>query len=149
MAIAAFPAIVPRYIHHPKALRGRLKEASFVERVMENVPKVRQHIVRMLEPYFSDTQMMDLEVAIGEAVNNAVRHGIGAYFSFSIYATDELVCLEITNQCESFPRVPSCDMDDLDAESGRGIPLMKILTDKLSFIVRGRQLTTLMTKKRD
>lgn len=99
---------------------------------------------------FSEDDCASLDLALGEALANAIVHGArrisGAPSSakdqdvhVSVWDYRNRLFVEVRNSGHSFdPPLPPYDMPspDADATHGRGLPLMELLTDAL-LVCRG------------
>ncbi|PRY00937.1 ATP-binding protein [Allonocardiopsis opalescens] len=76
----------------------------------------------------------DILIASSEACTNVVDHGVSAHgYELNVLIRDSCCILEIVNEGSGFDlsRVPPAAPD---AESGRGIALMRALVDDVSFV---------------
>jgi stage II sporulation protein AB (anti-sigma F factor) len=89
---------------------------------------------------FDAITVQDIEVAVGEAVTNAILHGVGGDASdttseITISVQHEagffVICIEDHGPGFDMPEVESSTLDDLLAERGRGLALMGMLMDRL------------------
>ena len=88
---------------------------------------------------FPRTDIEDFQTAVTEAVTNAVRHGspMGANDRFSVrgYRREDGALLVEVRDYGPGMKIPSTPilMPEPDANGGRGLPLMEVLTDEVEF----------------
>ncbi len=120
----------------------RLKLTS----TQNSVQKI-EHIIRsLLELYkIEHTKFAEILIATTEAVNNAIEHGNKCDESKFIYletqVEDQNMCIRIEDQgcgfCETEVADPT-QADRLTEQGGRGIMVMRHLTDDIMFLKNGR-----------
>jgi serine/threonine-protein kinase RsbW len=83
-------------------------------------------------------------IATTEAVNNAIIHGNklteGKIVIFIIQATNELITVSVEDQGSGENIVDPRNPDNLMKEGGRGVFLIKALTDECCFQEEGRKV---------
>lgn len=94
----------------------------------------------------------DLQIAVSEACANVVRHAEGvAVYTISLVLDDEGVEIEVRDAGLRTARSPvehGPDAElDLDEEHGRGLHLMRAVTDELAFDRREDGTTVTFVKK--
>jgi serine/threonine-protein kinase RsbW len=90
----------------------------------------------------------DVEVALSEACANVLRHAqMGDSYEVRAGFDQELAFLEIIDQGAGFADTSGPPADD-DAESGRGVALMRALMDKVSFESRVGDGASVVLEKR-
>ena len=95
----------------------------------------------------------DVAVALSEACGNVIRHASGtSEYGVRLSVADDHCTIEVCDLGPGFEPLDLGDMpvesDDLPgAEGGRGVPLLKALTDDLEF-VRTDDTTTVRLVKR-
>lgn len=96
-----------------------------------------------------DEAVGDIQVALTEACANVVRHALGTFdYSVSLAVWPEGCEVEIEDLGPGFEMPPEAtSLLDLDAESGRGLFLMRELMDDLQFL-RDDDTTRLRLTKR-
>lgn len=102
---------------------------------------------------FSRVALDDMEVAVGEAVTNAILYGsphgaspIVVRTSYS--ASDKLFQIEVHDQGQGFdPTRMRQDENDTDALGGRGLRLMRVLMDDVWLHYSGVGMIVRMTKR--
>lgn len=77
---------------------------------------------------FSEDDMFDLTLAVGEALGNAADHTCGDGILSTVCAYDDRIVVEVTDCGEGFD---PCECSGLDCgeDRGRGIKLMRLLVD--------------------
>lgn len=75
----------------------------------------------------------DLSLAVGEACANVVRHASGSHaYRVELEVAQEHCVVEVVDEGPGF-RPPAERTLGLESETGRGIALMRALTDELEF----------------
>ena len=92
-------------------------------------------------------EVFDLTLAVGEALGNAVDHAgeRGVLVTVAAYADRVVVDVADCGQGFSLGRTRGCREAAADAERGRGIKLMRMLTDSASISPRARARAQLRT----
>ncbi len=116
-----------------------------------NLSLIRNHIKTIGEfCSFSDRQIFDLQVAIGEAAANAIEHG-------SPHGTEN--CVRIHAHCDGealvvrvkdegkFKRRMSTPTEEINNFRGRGIPLMLALMDRVTIDEAKDGTSVVLTKR--
>ncbi len=104
---------------------------------------------------FSPAALGDIEVAVGEAVTNAILYGspdggsaIIVHTSFS--ASEKFFQIEVQDQGQGFdPLHMRQDENNTDALGGRGLRLMRALMDDVWLHYSGSGMIVRMSKKLD
>ena len=90
----------------------------------------------------------DVEIALSEACANVLRHAqVGDAYEVRAGFDQERAFLEIIDQGAGFAAAASARPDD-DAESGRGVTLMRALMDKVRFESRSGDGSSVVLEKR-
>lgn len=107
------------------------------------VPRARRAVQQVCQDVgFPDDECAALDLALGEALANAVVHGASASLCHKDVADVRVCAWDFQSQlivevrdcgCGFDPPLPPYDMPspDVDATHGRGLPLMEALTDAL------------------
>jgi serine/threonine-protein kinase RsbW len=92
----------------------------------------------------------DIELALSEACSNVLLHsGPGANYDVRVDLNDESCVLRIIDRGSGFdPGALPDDRPAPDAESGRGLPLMSSLVDRVQFVSRPEMGTIVHLEKR-
>ena len=115
---------------------------------LENIKLIDQFITDLKKHYHIDNQkFVDIRLSILEAVNNAIIHGNQLDASKKILITEKMVenmlLVYIEDQGAGFGpskvQDPTCQ-EDLSLPGGRGIHLMRHLTDQLDFLKNGQSV---------
>ena len=116
--------------------------------LLDNIRIVESFVDNTKEKYdLTDDVYGNIMIAVIESVNNAIVHGNASDKSKTVKLSaefeDELIRFSITDQGKGFnfndlpdPTAP----DNLEKSGGRGIFLMKHLSDEVSFKNDGRQV---------
>ncbi len=77
----------------------------------------------------------DLQVALSEACANVVRHAVGSEaFDVDLQIEDERCQVQVSDGGPGFlPRQEDLALGSLEAEGGRGLALIRAVTDELEF----------------
>jgi serine/threonine-protein kinase RsbW len=90
----------------------------------------------------------DVEIALSEACANVLRHAqVGDSYEVRAGFDQELAFLEIIDQGAGFADTSGPQADD-DAESGRGVALMRALMDEVRFESRSGDGASVVLEKR-
>ena len=112
----------------------------------ENIRIIESFIDNAKEKYSIDDDIYgNIMIAVTESVNNAIKHGNknnkNKNVSLSLMLNDNIIRFEVRDQGSGFdfnnlpdPTAP----ENLDKPGGRGIFLMKHLSDEVSFEDKGR-----------
>jgi len=134
-------------------LSGSETTTSFMKNIHIEVPSLSENI-RMIESFIDNAkekfQLDDdiygnIMIAITEAVNNAIKHGnrsdSSKNVSLSLSLDDSLIKFRVEDEGQGFdyenlpdPTAP----ENLEKPGGRGIFLMKHLSDEVEFKEGGR-----------
>jgi anti-sigma regulatory factor (Ser/Thr protein kinase) len=89
------------------------------------------------ERSLGEADRFDLKVAATEAVTNALRDApVGEVVDVSVSADESSVDIEVAGRGRFSPQHSTFEYE-MDAESGRGIPLMIALADEVEFTRAG------------
>ena len=134
--------MLPRDVDFRIPMQG--KYVSFVRRAIRSFAG---------DSGFTERQCQDLEVAVGEAVTNAVLYGQPENGSGAVNIHCKLTSHQLVVDVEDESRstcVPTPgELPDADDEHGRGWLLMRSLMDKVSVQCTNRGLLVRMTKRRN
>jgi serine/threonine-protein kinase RsbW len=115
----------------------RIQVAMVLPLEARSVPLVRRTVATALSSAgVADDCVGEVEVALSEACTNVYRHaGDGASYEVVITIGDERLTVDVLDSGNGFDGVKaaSADMAELDAEGGRGIALMRALSDRAVF----------------
>jgi serine/threonine-protein kinase RsbW len=122
----------------------RIQVVMTLPREARSVPVVRRTVATALESAGVTPECVgEVEVALSEACTNVYRHaGEGASYEVVISIGDEQLTMDVLDSGAGFGNLdvaaPST-VPDLNAEDGRGIALMRALSDRAVFdTVSGR-----------
>jgi serine/threonine-protein kinase RsbW len=106
-------------------------------REARSVPVVRRAVGTVLRTAgVTDECVGEVEVALSEACTNAYRHaGSGVSYEVVIDVGDELLTMDVLDSGPGFGLLGagSSTMAEADADGGRGIALMRALSDRAVF----------------
>jgi|SRR4051812_21320487 serine/threonine-protein kinase RsbW len=133
----------PQAVSHPATLQLELGC---------DLPEVRRaafQLRRFLKGLsFRERDLWDCELAFVDGCNNAVQHSAAPERQIQVNVTFEngQIELKISDTSEGFAWPESIKLPQPDAESGRGIYLIKSLMDQVSY-VRDKSSNCLVLKK--
>ena len=121
----------------------RIQVVMALPREARSVPLVRRTVSTALSSAGVTPECVaEVEVALSEACTNVYRHaGQGASYEVVINIGDEQLTMDVLDSGAGFGSLEAAPstMAELDAEGGRGIALMRALTDRAVFdTVTGR-----------
>src|ERR1700755_885061 len=94
--------------------------------VPESVPRARECVVGLAEPYVADDRIADLRLVISEVITNAVRHGGDGDMLVAVTPKSGFLCVQVTDTGEGFaPRPRAYEPDE---DGGFGLFLVEQLT---------------------
>ena len=103
---------------------------------LEYVQEASRRIISILQKYkLSESLLMDMRLLVEEMVINAIRHG-------NKFSTDKFVLLQYKATPESIELVVRDEGDgfDFEAVEGKGLKLIKSISDKVEFSRGGSQI---------
>ncbi len=103
-----------------------------------NATKARRAVVTYLTSVgVGESDLADLEQAVGEAIANAVEHGFreGSYFEIRATVEDGTLRIEVEDDGPGFE--PQ-NMSEPRSLRGFGITVMRTLVGRVTFLKRGR-----------
>lgn len=124
-----------------------LKEIS-INSSVENLSYVEKEIETVFESNkYDEEQFGNVLIAVTEAVNNAIRYGnledVTKTVNIDFKASKSKLVVTIKDQGEGFDyeALPDpTDPNNLEKLSGRGVYLMKHLSDRVSFSEKGSKV---------
>jgi anti-sigma regulatory factor (Ser/Thr protein kinase) len=91
-----------------------------------SVPRARERVVALAEPFVDDERIADLRLVISEVITNAVRHGGNGDVLVGVMAKRGYLCVQVTDTGDGFaPRPRAFEADD---DGGFGLFLIERLT---------------------
>jgi serine/threonine-protein kinase RsbW len=117
-----------------------------VPSIVENIRMIESFIDNAKEKFHLDDDMYgNIMIAVTEAVNNAIKHGNSGNKSknvqISLFLQDSLLKFVVKDEGEGFDYADLPDPtapENLKKPGGRGIFLMKHLSDEVEFKENGR-----------
>jgi len=112
--------------------------------------QIRDHFEIAAQAGFSGLDLFDIEIAVGEAVTNAILYGspsatsqiiINSHLSQSVFHVD------IHDQGRGFDPQHLHPEQHSDSLGGRGIRLMRALMDEVDLYYNGQGMTARLSKK--
>jgi anti-sigma regulatory factor (Ser/Thr protein kinase) len=91
-----------------------------------SVPRARERVIALAEPFVSDARIADLRLVISEVITNAVRHGGEGDMLVAVTPKQGYLCVQVTDTGDGFaPRPRAFEPDD---DGGFGLFLVERLT---------------------
>ena len=92
----------------------------------ESVPRARECVVEMAEPFIDVERIPDLRLVISEVITNAVRHGGAGDMMVAVTPKSGYLCVQVTDTGDGFaPRPRAYEPDE---DGGFGLFLVERLT---------------------
>jgi anti-sigma regulatory factor (Ser/Thr protein kinase) len=92
-----------------------------------SVPRARERVIELAEPFVADARIADLRLVISEVITNAVRHGGEGDMVVAVTPKQGYLCVQVTDTGDGFaPRPRAFEPDDDDG--GFGLFLVERLT---------------------
>ena len=117
---------------------------------LDYIPVVRaatNAVVALLN--FSPDDRCAIELAVGEACDNAVRHceSEAEVFDVCLSVLEDSLMIDVSNEGNGFAPDGPAAMPDVFAEHGRGLALMEHLMDEVEFLPEKDRTVVRMMKK--
>jgi serine/threonine-protein kinase RsbW len=113
----------------------------------ENVSIARREVIAFISRWFSDAELYNVEVSVGEALANAAEHGcrFGGKIDIRVHAVGEDLAIEVRDSGFGFDRWTASDrLRPLDnAVRGFGLFIMRELMDEVRYSEHGRVIRLL------
>jgi anti-sigma regulatory factor (Ser/Thr protein kinase) len=92
----------------------------------ESVPRARETVVDLAEPFVDEDRIPDLRLVISEVITNAVRHGGEGDLLIAVTPKRDFLCVQVTDTGDGFaPRPRAYEPDE---DGGFGLFLVERLT---------------------
>ena len=92
----------------------------------ESVPRARETVVELAEPFIELERIPDLRLVISEVITNAVRHGGDGDMLVAVTPKPDYLCVQVTDTGDGFaPRPRAYEPDE---DGGFGLFLVERLT---------------------
>jgi anti-sigma regulatory factor (Ser/Thr protein kinase) len=92
-----------------------------------SVPRARERVIALAEPFVAAPRIADLRLVISEVITNAVRHGGNGDMLVAVTPKPGYLCVQVTDTGDGFaPRPRAFEPDDDDG--GFGLFLVERLT---------------------
>lgn len=114
----------------------RLEMTVSLPRQSHSVPVIRRLSAHILRAFgVAADSIHDVELAISEACANVIRHAVDSeVYEVSVELAADRCAITVVDRGEGFDAAGIGEQDDDDAESGRGLSLMRALVDNLNFV---------------
>lgn len=114
----------------------RLEMTVSLPRQSQSVPVIRRLSAQILRAFgVAAESIHDVELAISEACANVIQHAVDSEgYEVSIELAADRCAITVLDRGEGFDPSVVGDQEDDDAESGRGLTLMRALVDNLNFV---------------
>ena len=125
----------PAGTHEQSDPSPRLEMTVSLPRQSHSVPVIRRLAAQILRAFgVAADSIHDVELAISEACANVIQHAVDSDgYEVSIELAADRCAITVLDRGEGFDGVVR-HQDDIDAESGRGLSLMRALVDNLNFV---------------
>jgi anti-sigma regulatory factor (Ser/Thr protein kinase) len=91
-----------------------------------SVPRARERVIQLAEPFVAAARIADLRLVISEVITNAVRHGGEGDMLVAVTPKQGYLCVQVTDTGDGFaPRPRAFEPDD---DGGFGLFLVERLT---------------------
>jgi serine/threonine-protein kinase RsbW len=126
----------PAGTREPSEPSPRLEMTVSLPRQSHSVPVIRRLAAQILRAFgVSGDSIHDVELAISEACANVIQHAIDSEgYEVSIELAADRCAITVLDGGDGFDATQVRDQEDVDAESGRGLSLMRALVDNLNFV---------------
>jgi serine/threonine-protein kinase RsbW len=114
----------------------RLEMSVSLPRQSHSVPVIRRLAAQILRAFgVAADSIHDVELAISEACANVIQHAIDSEgYEVSIELAADRCAITVLDRGDGFDASKVGEQEDDDAESGRGLSLMRALVDNLNFV---------------
>jgi serine/threonine-protein kinase RsbW len=126
---------------------------------LAEIPRISAVMEEAMQEYkFSDDAILDLQLAVEEAITNTIFHGyrgVSGEVEIEILVTEEDTVVQITDRAPPFDPLSVPDPDRVSDLSerrtgGLGIYLMRQVVDEVRYeYVNGKNVLTLIKRKTD
>jgi anti-sigma regulatory factor (Ser/Thr protein kinase) len=114
-------------MHLGSATAAMEKQTFRVAPEPHSVPRARERVIALAEPFVAATRIADLRLVISEVITNAVRHGGNGDMVVAVTPKQGYLCVQVTDTGDGFaPRPRAFEPDDDDG--GFGLFLVERLT---------------------
>ena len=112
---------------HPGSVSPATEKQTFQVRAeAHSVPRARERVVELAEPFVASARIADLRLVISEVITNAVRHGGEGEMLVAVTPKQGYLCVQVTDTGDGFaPRPRAFEPDD---DGGFGLFLVERLT---------------------
>jgi serine/threonine-protein kinase RsbW len=126
----------PAGTHEQSEPSPRLEMTVSLPRQSHSVPVIRRLSAQILRAFgVAADSIHDVELAISEACANVIQHAIDSEgYEVSIELAADRCAITVLDRGEGFDAMSVHEQHDNDAESGRGLQLMRALVDNLNFV---------------
>ncbi|HEX6877206.1 MAG TPA: ATP-binding protein [Nocardioidaceae bacterium] len=126
----------PAGTHEKSDNSPRLEMTVSLPRQSHSVPVIRRLSAQILRAFgVAADSIHDVELAISEACANVIQHAIDSDgYEVSIELAADRCAITVLDGGDGFDARSVQDQRDHDAESGRGLQLMRALVDNLNFV---------------
>jgi anti-sigma regulatory factor (Ser/Thr protein kinase) len=102
------------------------KQTFRVSAEPHSVPRARERVIELAEPFVDAARIADLRLVISEVITNAVRHGGEGEVVVAVTPKPGWLCVQVTDTGDGFaPRPRAFEPDD---DGGFGLFLIERLT---------------------
>jgi anti-sigma regulatory factor (Ser/Thr protein kinase) len=113
-------------MHLASATAEMEKQTFRVAAEPHSVPRARERVIALAEPFVAAPRIADLRLVISEVITNAVRHGGDGDMVVAVTPKHGYLCVQVTDTGDGFaPRPRAFEADD---DGGFGLFLIERLT---------------------
>jgi anti-sigma regulatory factor (Ser/Thr protein kinase) len=113
-------------MHVQSAPTAMEKQTFRVSPEAHSVPRARERVIELAEPFVAAPRIADLRLVISEVITNAVRHGGEGDMVVAVTPKPGYLCVQVTDTGDGFaPRPRAFEPDD---DGGFGLFLIERLT---------------------
>lgn len=125
----------PAGTHDQSDPSPRLEMTVSLPRQSHSVPVIRRLAAQILRAFgVAADSIHDVELAISEACANVIQHAVDSEgYEVSIELAADRCAITVLDRGEGFDAEVR-EQEDVEAESGRGLSLMRALVDNLNFV---------------
>jgi len=105
---------------------ARQRQTFTVRPEPHSVPRARERVIALAEPFVERARIADLRLVISEVITNAIRHGGSGDVVVGVMPKEGFLCVQVTDTGDGFaPRPRAFQSDD---DGGFGLFLVERLT---------------------
>ena len=115
-----------------------------------SVALAREQIRAFASPWFSDSDLYDVEITVGEAMANSIEHGEATQVELNCSFDGNVLVIDLQDDGRGFaPKVENGQQQPRSLNRGHGISIMRASMDTVEFSDRGRRLRLTKRSRND